>query len=260
MNVWEARIVVRERGLAEIVDLAVRFALVLGRGLYARLAACLLLPAYALCWLLDHAGVDPILLWLTVLTLFSLLQLPFTVAAGRLLFNADVTVGEVLRASARLLFRACMSRSLALLLLIGGVMTVVGAPFAIARALYMGEVIVLEGAGVVGAYRRTSRLTSRRVATEVGVWFSIIAASSTFVVAVEIIARSLAAEGLPIGALDEVWGGLSPAAAIAGLFLSIPLVATLRFLAYIDIRTRREGWDIQVRFLELGRVLSAGEA
>jgi len=42
------------------------------------------------------------------------------------------------------------------------------------------------------------------------------------------------------------------------LFLSVPLVATLRFLAYIDNRTRREGWDIQVRFLELGRALSEG--
>jgi len=36
---------------------------------------------------------------------------------------------------------------------------------------------------------------------------------------------------------------------------SVPLVASLRFLAYIDNRTRREGWDIQVRFSELARVL-----
>ena len=57
----------------------------------------------------------------------------------------------------------------------------------------------------------------------------------------------------------DPWTKNSPArGAIAGLFASLPLVATLRFLAYIDIRTRREGWDIQVRFLELGRVLEAG--
>jgi hypothetical protein len=30
--------------------------------------------------------------------------------------------------------------------------------------------------------------------------------------------------------------------------LFIPYVATARFLAYLDLRTRSEGWDIQTRF------------
>jgi hypothetical protein len=38
---------------------------------------------------------------------------------------------------------------------------------------------------------------------------------------------------------------------LLGLFASVPWVSALRFLTYIDTRTRRDGWDIQVRFLAL---------
>jgi hypothetical protein len=256
MNVWEARVVVRERSLAEIVDLAVRFSLVLGAGLYVRLAACLLLPSYALCFWLLHSEVSPVLVGVLAVVLFSLLQLPFTVAAGRLMFSAQVSLTEVLSSSLRLLFRASLARALALLLIAGGASLVILAPLAIARALYLGEVVVLEGAGAFSAYRRTTRITARRVPETFGVWLSLIAASAAFIALSHIFASALSAEGLEIEALPSVWSGMNLDAGIAGLFLSVPLVSSLRFLAYIDNRTRREGWDIQVRFLELGRALS----
>jgi len=258
MNVWEARVVVRERSLAEIVDLAVRFSLVLGAGLYVRLGACLLLPAYALCWLLLHRDAPSGLVAALGIALYSLLQLPFTVAAGRLMFSAQVTLGEVLRSSLRLLYRTTLARCLAMLLIAGGTLLVIAAPLVIARALYMGEVVALEGAGALAAYRRTTRLTFRRVPQTFAVWLSILSASAAFIVLAQIFASALAAEGLAIESLPSVWAGLSLEAGLAGLFASVPLVASLRFLAYIDNRTRREGWDIQVRFLELSRVLSEG--
>ena len=49
-------------------------------------------------------------------------------------------------------------------------------------------------------------------------------------------------------------------ALLLGLHLSIPLVATTRFLAYIDNRTRRDGWDIQVRFLAIRRAQAGSDA
>ena len=54
--------------------------------------------------------------------------------------------------------------------------------------------------------------------------------------------------GQPFGSLWPNGGSLY---AIFGLFASIPLCATTRFLAYIDARTRRDGWDIQVRFMAI---------
>lgn len=256
MNVWEARVVVRERSLAEIVDLAVRFSLVLGGGLYLRLSACLLLPSYALCWWLLHSEVSSVLVGVLALALYSLLQLPFTVAAGRLMFSAQVSLDEVLRSSLRLLLRAMRARCLAALLLAVGTSLVILAPIAVARALYLGEVVLLEGAGALAAYRRTTRLTARRVPQTFGVWLALVATSAAFIALTQIFASALSAEGLEIEAFASVWAGLSWETGIAGLFLSVPLVASLRFLAYIDDRTRREGWDIQVRFLELGRALN----
>jgi len=258
MNVWEARVVVRERSLAEIIDLAVRFSLVLGGGLYLRLGAALLLPSYALCWWLLHSGVSAAWVGVLGVVLFSLLQLPFTVAAGRLMFSADVSLALVLTSSLRLLYRAILARCLALLLIVGGTLIVIPAPLVVARVLFMDEVVVLEGAGSLAAYRRATRIVSGRVPESLGVWLSLLFTSAAFIAVCHIFASALAAEGLPIEALPSVWAGLNWEAGLAGLFLSVPLVASLRFLAYIDNRTRREGWDIQVRFLELDRALNEG--
>jgi len=41
--------------------------------------------------------------------------------------------------------------------------------------------------------------------------------------------------------------------ALCGFFLAVPFLATARFLAYIDGRTRREAWDVQLRFTELAK-------
>ena len=250
---------VRERKLSEIIDLSVRFCLVLGRRLYVKLCLWLLLPAYALCLFVLHSGVQGAAVYGCVLAvaLFSLLQLPFTVAAGRLMFSADVSLAEVLRASARLSFRLCVVRLWSLLLLFAGSLLVVLTPFAVARGLYLSEVVVLEGAGAVAAHRRSGRLTQQRIAQSCLVWLSLVASSAAFIAVAEILARTLGAEGLPLEGVSELWAGMNAEASIAGLFCSVPLVASLRFLSYIDNRTRREGWDIQVRFLELGRALGA---
>jgi hypothetical protein len=41
--------------------------------------------------------------------------------------------------------------------------------------------------------------------------------------------------------------------ALCGFFMAVPFIATARFLAYIDNRTRREAWDVQLRFTELAK-------
>src|SRR6185436_8021455 len=51
--------------------------------------------------------------------------------------------------------------------------------------------------------------------------------------------------GLPLGSL---WKQGGSAYALVGFFLSVPVTAAARFLKYVDVRTRKEGWDIQLRF------------
>ena len=54
--------------------------------------------------------------------------------------------------------------------------------------------------------------------------------------------------GKPFG---DLWDDGGSAYAIVGFFAALPLVATARFLAYIDGRTRQDGWDIQLRFMAI---------
>jgi len=56
--------------------------------------------------------------------------------------------------------------------------------------------------------------------------------------------------GSPFGSLFT--NGGTPYA-LAGFFATVPLVAAARFLFYIDLRTRKEGWDIQLRFMAIAR-------
>ena len=54
--------------------------------------------------------------------------------------------------------------------------------------------------------------------------------------------------GHPVGDLFSDGGS---GFAVAGALLAVPLAAAMRFLGYIDLRTRKEGWDIQLRFVAL---------
>ena len=47
--------------------------------------------------------------------------------------------------------------------------------------------------------------------------------------------------------------------AVAGALLAVPVAAAARFLGYIDLRTRKEGWDIQLRFLRLVAETATGK-
>jgi hypothetical protein len=48
-----------------------------------------------------------------------------------------------------------------------------------------------------------------------------------------------------------LWSDGGSAYAVAGALLSAPFVASASFLGYIDLRTRKEGWDIQLRLAAL---------
>jgi len=54
--------------------------------------------------------------------------------------------------------------------------------------------------------------------------------------------------GYPTGELFSDGGS---GFAVFGALLAVPLVAAARFLGYVDLRTRKEGWDIQLRFVAL---------
>lgn len=256
MNLEGARIVLRTRTPSEIFDLAIRFCASLALPLYLRLAAIVLVP----CMLATggfHLYVgegDWTATWAFAAALAALAQGVFTVAASRLLFDSRPRVGPILWHT--------LKRSPALLgaLLMHGVMLALGLFIVVGSFLvwiwhtFLYEAVLLEQQGPGAAIARAGALLKRRFGAGLMVCSGSAAIVGLFVACSEALGQGLfdfvLQLGKPFGEFDLDEGNGTPFMVI-GFFASLPLVATARFLSYIDGRTRQDGWDIQLRFMSV---------
>lgn len=247
MNPNLSWVVLRPRGPLEVFDLAWRFLRETWRPQTRMLAIVWLPPAvvgFPLCHLAD--GHPALLLF--PLVLFPWLQAPFTLLTGRLLFDPGVRVAAVLR---ELLARTGV-------LLVGQAVAFVGWVVASACGFlgylpvrmalqFLPEVLLLERLPPSRAVRRTLRLAG----AQSGAAFVAVLARLALAIWCAVVAEG-AGQGLfrvvlqlgePFGRLQD--GDVTPFV-LAGLMLSQPLHAVYRLLLYVDVRTRGEGWDLQV--------------
>jgi hypothetical protein len=256
LNLRAAAVVLRPRELSEQLDLACRLCMSIAFGLFARLAATLLLPAFVGCLVLRHAaGWSWVAVWALAVVLGNLLQGVFTVSVGRLLFSEELSVGQALR-----LFAGRFGAYVTTLFLSRCLMV---ASFLLAwpRMVFVHEACLLEAAGPGAAIQRSGKFTQGRTSAAFGVLVALLLTQAAFVVTAELLGHGVVSEvlqlGKPFGSLVDDGGS---AYALAGFLLSIPYVASARFLSYIDGRTRADGWDIQVRFLAIAGAQPAQRA
>lgn len=252
MNLGASAIVLRPRPLFEVLDLAFRLSFSLALGLYLRLAAVILLPCLASCLLLRHVLDWPWLaVWAVAVVLGGIVQGVFTVAAGGLLFSEALAARQVLAAFGRRLpsYAATMLVSRGLLAL-SALPVFLGLPFVWPHLLFVHEASLLENAGPTDAIRRAGRFVANQAGMAFLVLIALLATQAAFAIVGELLGQGLVDHvlqlGRPLGGLFT--DGVS-VHALAGFFLSVPYVATARFLHYVDARTRSDGWDIQVRFM-----------
>lgn len=254
MNLAHANIAIRQRSVLESVDLSLPFVLKLGKSVYLRLTLATLLPAWILCGILGyvmelHWGW----LWLVALMLHSLLQGVFTLAAGQLVFEEAVSVRQILKKFLRKLpgyaVGLAFTRTLIALTSLTFFLLL---PFAWARLAYAYEVMLLEGASLGSLWSRCSALVKMQTGLALQMLTCLVSIVIAIILCSELLALGLVSYllqlGSPLGSLFDDGGSLF---ALFGLFLSTPLVATARFLSYIDGRTRRDAWDVQVRFQQV---------
>ena len=115
---------------------------------------------------------------------------------------------------------------------------------------FAAEVVVLEGSSVGSSIGRMQRLGT-------GYFGDVAMAMLAMVLlyALAILLGDVALGELLEGILqirlrpseDEVGGPL----ALFAMWLAVPVLTTARFFVYLNLRTRREGWDIQTRFAAL---------
>ena len=245
MNLTEARIVLRPRGLLESLDLTFRFIWTLGRRLYTHLWMVLMLPTCALLCVAALVAEWPWWqVWFLAWACGGLLQGAFSLGASRLLFAEKVTRKETLKAYRGRLPSYIGARLLSWLYVI---------PFLLSRTVFVPEVIYLEGAGPRAALSRSARAVAWQSGTALEARFFLAISALVFVFVFEMLGQAfvggLLQLGEPLGSLfsDQAIS----AYALFGYFASIPFTATARFLFYINLRTVTDGWDIQVRFLAL---------
>jgi hypothetical protein len=257
LNLDEARVVLRPRTLAEILDLALRFTSDPAATLYAKLATLTLLPAWMLC-VAAHwgAGWTWSAVWLLALGLVTPLQGVFTIAVGKLMFAERVTVreilGEYLRRFPAYLGALLISR-IQIAVLSMGAFLVLPPLWMWGRSIHVHEACLLERAGASDAVRRSARMVENRVLAAGGSLLLLSLVAAGFVGVAEALLNHglfdfVLQVGKPFGSLLDEGGSAS---SLLGLFLAVPYWATARFLLYVDLRTRRDGWDVQVRFMAL---------
>jgi hypothetical protein len=248
VNLLAARVVLRQRSMSDALDLALPFCLANKRPL-GILALVILGPIAALLGYLriaKHWSWVP--LWLLCVGASLIVQGAFTIAMGELLFKPPAEtrvrtfVARFLRRLPALVFATVMRLVLLTLTLL------ILAP----TRIFVPEAILLEGASFGKAMSRSGALARNRGGFCLGVWLAAALLPAVGAMSMDLLGNSVTSFvfqlGYPTGQLFEDGGS---GFAVLGALLAVPLVAAVRFLGYIDLRTRKEGWDIQLRFVAL---------
>lgn len=254
MNLLEARVVLRPRSISDVLDLAGPFCISNRRALlpWVLLTTAIGAALAAVCRL--GLGWSWSASWAAIGGYLILTNGLFTQVAGELLFREPAQVR--LRTNAGRFLRRLPHYLLARILqwLVLGVCAVVFVPLPIfaSRLFFVSEVVLLESASPTGALARSSRLVLFRSIPCLGLALACALAPFVFAIAADVVGDSIVnlvfEMGRPFGSL---WSDGGSGFAVLGALLSGPFVASASFLGYIDLRTRKEGWDIQLRLMAL---------
>ena len=252
MDLREARVVLRERRILDVLDLALRF-VVAHAVPYLVVSAFVVVPcAVATVMVATHQGFTQGLMF--ALALSALAEVPFTVLGSRLVFEHEVSFGQVLRASLRRAPAVLVTRGLvATAALLGLAVVILPGVWVAASFFFVSEIAVLEEAGVGTAMSRAQRMLSGRFGDAMVAWMLL---GALHLGATWLGDRALASQLndllqiSPPPKIGDPDGGML---GLVAFWLAVPYLTTARLFAYLDLRTRTEGWDVQVRFAALAQ-------
>ena len=252
MNLGDSAVVLRPRTISEIADLAFRVCFSVAFRLYLLLSLFTLLPALVLCLSLHYwADLTWAQVWLVAILVAPFVEAVYSIAVSQLMFSPALGPKPVFALMRKRFWSLVWSLVIRAVGGLIGLLTIfILMPFVFIRLLLLDEACLLEGLSGNRAYERSHRLVENRGS---GSGFLMVLLLATIriggVILTELMCDGLVGDllqlGRPFGWLFRDGG--SPAS-LAGFFLAVPLVATVRFLYYIDSRTRADGWDIQLRF------------
>lgn len=261
MNPDRATIAIRERSLAELYDLALLavrrrpwpplLLVAIGAGPWMALDAWLLLGQGSRdeAWAMWY----PLLLLVAAQAPFAFA--PLTAWMGEAMFSERPSLGAALRDGWRPWFT----------LLVGGAVRGLFAVFPLLLPLWpahLPEVLVLERQRLLPAWRRAAALRGAAGSATV---VHLLAALLVGATAIWCLAGTWSALGGLLLHADpwsfESWHLYAPGRSLLphiALWLAAGWLAMVRFLWYIDLRTRCEGWAVDLELREAARRLGGG--
>lgn len=255
MQLDQTRIAIRERGFGEILGLALQVTRA-GAGWLA-LLWLVGVTGFALMngWLLREALEEELLFddfpagyWLLMLMLVAIeapiATAPISLYLGKLMFNSEFRFRTML---------VELIRSMPQLVLFQGILRTITMPFVLLpywMMPYVGELILLERNPMFRG--KQNRLTTNRRSRNLhannngelfGRWLLAVATSIVLILAfgfgIEVLLMQLTSwEVSPITEHLVIY----PIA----LWLVVGWMAVVRFLSYLDLRIRREGWELEL--------------
>lgn len=258
MNLNRSSVVLRVRSVLEILDLAILFCVRHVR-LYAKLAAWTLLPVFLGCLALRYLRHSSWwVVWAVAFGAGLVLQGVFTVAASRVLFEPGVRARTV---QAQFWRRSPVYLvGVVLHVAVLAVAAAVILPFSslLGRLAFGREMMLLERSGPLAAVERGDRLARRQIGSAVGLWFAVHAGLVTAVILGELVGDAVLGTVMQLGRpFGSMWTDGGSPWALGAYLLMLPYLASARFLKYIDIRTRNEGWDVQLKLSVFQRAARA---
>lgn len=250
MDLSRTRLVLRERAVIDVLDLALRF-LVEHAGAYAKTSLLVLPPFILASVAVAHFG-GWLATWLFAIFAGTLAGAPFTVLESRLVFEDDVQLVRTIKHALQLTPRLFALRVVTFV--VGGA----GLAFLLfpgiwflAWTLFVIEVALLERATARGAISRSMRIVGRESSEAVLGLLLLSVLTVVAVVSADIGGRAIISALLESRAPDPIWEDGGSVLGLLGFWLFVPYAATARFFVYLDVRTRSEGWDIQTRFVAI---------
>jgi hypothetical protein len=248
VNILEARVELRDRTVVDVVDLTLRFFMRHSLA-YAKLSAIVLTPSFLLTWWIAFDTGSWGWAWIWALAIAPFAASPFTVLASRLMFEPRAEMGEILKTSLTALPRMLAVRFLqAIGVAFGAIAFLLPATWFLALFLFTNEVVVLERASVSGALSRMQRLLSGGSGDAILAVLFLLALHIMAVFLGDLVGRGILEDVLEIAPPPSILVAKGSTLGLAAFWWFVPFAATCRFLLYVNVRTRNEGWDVQTRF------------
>jgi hypothetical protein len=221
------------------------------------LALVVLVPAYVVSGaFMQVAG--PAWGWALAVLIAITANVPFTTLASRLMFAENLSLPAILVSSLRALpvYVATDIAHLLILglsLLFGGIGLIWTGP----ATFFLPEAVLLEREGFWHALRRAAALSSAEFAQ--ALLGAVLLGLATLVAPAvsDIAGRALIEALFDVAPPEPLWDSGGGWLSLAGFWLLVPVVTTIRFFIYINVRTRIEAWDVQTRFTAIGVVIAS---